>query len=184
MMDRSIPWISLGMRLGALDQLPEFALPRGYEWRYYAPGDENAWAAIETSAGEFERTEDALIRFRHYYPDTSLLSGRMIFLTDQGVPYATATAWGEGETGDLHWVAIDREHQGRGLSKPLVSLALHRMLKLGYRSAVLNTQTASWVAIRVYYEFGFLPFLRQPEEIEGWRIVCEKTGIDFLQYIR
>ena len=185
MMDRTIPWISLGMRRDTLDDLPDFPLPQDYAWRFYQPGDEDAWAAIETSAGEFERTQDALERFRFYYPDPSKLPGRMIFLTDHGVPCATATAWtNEPGVGHLHWVAVDADHQGRGLSWPLVSLALRRMAQLGEKSATLNTQTASWVAIKVYHRFGFVPYLRKPEEIEGWKIASEKTDVGFLSYFK
>ena len=113
----------------------------------------------------------------------------MIFLTDHGVPFATATAW-FGEDGEdpaegrLHWVGMDAAHQGRGLSKPLVSLAMHRLQTLGYTSAYLTTQTASWVAIKVYHRFGFRPDVRTEKEIEGWQIVSEKTGIDFMKDIR
>ena len=36
---------------------------------------------------------------------------------------------------------------------------------------------------KIYHRFGFRPVLRAEEEREGWRIVSEKTGIDFLQYL-
>ena len=32
---------------------------------------------------------------------------------------------------------------------------------------------------KAYHRFGFRPFLRAPQEAEGWRIVSEKSGIDF-----
>ena len=113
----------------------------------------------------------------------------MIFLTDGGKPFATATAWFGGEDepeqmGHLHWVSVDAAHQGRGLSKPLVAMAVNRLLELGHREAILTTQTPSWVAIRVYHRFGFRPEVRAEEEIRGWSIVSEKTGIDFLNEIR
>ena len=108
----------------------------------------------------------------------------MLFLTDGGEPFATATAWHDhGAQGRLHWVGVDAAHQGMGLSKPLVSLALQRLREVGYRSAMLTTQTASWVAIKVYHRFGFRPLLRNRCEAEGWKIVSDRTGIDFLQYL-
>ena len=108
----------------------------------------------------------------------------MFFLTDGGVPFATATAWHQSDTeGLLHWVSVDAAHQGQGLSKPVVSLAMQRLRKLGYRSAYLTTQTECWLAIRLYHRFGFRPVLRSEEERGGWKVVSEKSGIDFLQYI-
>ena len=189
MWDLSVPMIGLAMRADALDHLPEFALPAEYGWRYFQPGDERLWAEIEMSAGEFRTPEDGIRGFRRYYPTDDGLDERMIFLTDRGAPFATATAWfGEGDAdpneGRLHWVGMDEAHQGRGLSKPLVSLAMHRLQALGYKSAYLTTQTASWVAIKVYHRFGFRPDVRAEREIEGWRIVSEKTGIDFMTDIR
>ena len=76
-------------------------------------------------------------------------------------------------------MAIDAAHQGQGLSRPLTALALKRMYELGHRRARLGTQTYSWVAIRVYREFGFHPQVCGDTERRGWRIVAEKTGIDF-----
>ena len=188
MMDRSVPWISLAMRLDSLEHLPEFRLPEGYGWRFYHDGDKTIWTEIEASAGEFTRPENGIAAFERYYPEEEQLHGRMLFLTDGGNPFATATAWfgnaGPNDSdGCLHWVSVDAAHQGRGLSRPLVSLALRRMRALGHSSAFLTTQTASWVAIKVYYQFGFLPMIREAGEVEGWRIVTEKTGIDFLDYI-
>ena len=183
MMDRSIPWISLAMRLDSLDDVPEYELPEAYGWRFFRPGEARIWAAIETSAGEFPDVEAGLKGFRRYYPTDELLDERMLFLTDGGIPFATATAWfGDGELcreGRLHWVSVDEAHQRRGLSYPLVSLALRRMRELGHQSAYLTTQTASWPAIKVYRRFGFVPQIREAQEREGWRIVSEKTGIDF-----
>lgn len=183
-MDRSVPWIGLEMRLQTLENLPRFDLPEAYGWRYFRPGDEiGAWAPIEISAGEFEDVESAVRGFRKYYPTDDGLGERMIFLTDGGVPFATATAWFSDEPDDalgrLHWVGIDEAHQRRRLSYPLISLALHRLRELGYNRAQLTTQTASWPAIKAYHRFGFRPYLRAPQEAEGWRIVSGKSGIDF-----
>ena len=83
----------------------------------------------------------------------------------------------------MHWVSVDAAHQGQGLSKPVVSLAMQRLRKLGYRSAYLTTQTESWLAIRLYHRFGFWPVLCSGEESVGQKIVSEKSGIDSLQYI-
>ena len=187
MYDRSVPNISLVMRAKDLNDLPVFALPEEYSFRYFQPGDEWKWAEIETSAGEFPNPERGMIGFRRYYPTDEALDKRMIFLTDQGVPFATATAWygdENPEEGRLHWVSVDNAHQGKGLSKALVSLTMHRMRDLGHVSAYLTTQTASWVAIKVYYKFGFRPVITSLEEVRGWEIVSEKTGFDFMQYIK
>ena len=183
MWDTTVPMIALAMRAASLEALPAFALPERYGWRFYQPGDEREWARIETSAGEFPCREAGLLRFRQAFAGGALQE-RMLFLTDDGIPFATATAWHESAAeGRLHWVSVDAAHQGRGLSRVIVHLAMQRLRELGYSSAVLSTQTASWVAIKVYHRFGFRPLLRNRCEAEGWKIVSDKTGIDFLQYL-
>ena len=179
MWDASVPMIELAMEAPALTHLPECPLPAPYRWRGFQPGDEVHWARIEASALEFSAPADGLARFRREFPDGAELGGRMLFLTDGGAPFATATAWRAADgRGHLHYVAIDAEHQGRGLCRPLVYLALKRMAELGHARAFLTTQTASWVAIRVYWEFGFRPIPLSGRDREGWEIVSQKTGID------
>ena len=184
MWDHSVKHIGLAMRVDSLENLPEFALPPEYGWRYYRPGDIQRWSEIEFSAEEWPNVERGEAIFRKYYPTDDKLDERMIFLTDNGVPFATATAWfGEDDPseGRLHWVSVDAAHQGRGLSWPLISMAMRRLRELGHRSAFLTTQTQSWLAIKAYHRFGFRPMIRDESEIEGWRIVSEKTGIDFMK---
>ncbi|MGN1005908.1 MAG: GNAT family N-acetyltransferase [Aristaeellaceae bacterium] len=180
MWDTSVEKVHLRMELDSLEQLPQHPLPEKYGFRFYCPGDEIHWARIETSAGEFSRIEDGLRRFERDFPDKQPLPERMMFLTDGGVPFATVTAWFEPDgAGLLHYVAIDAAHQGQGLSRALTGLGMNRLRALGHRSARLDTQTYSWVAIKVYHEFGFRPVIHGEDERRGWRIVSEKTGIDF-----
>lgn len=182
MWDSSVKVMGLAMKADALPELPEQALPEKYGWRFYQPGDEKHWANMWVSAGAFKTAEDANRTFERDFPDKEALADRMIFLTDGGVPFATATVWfgdREGE-GRLHWVCIDEAHQGQGLSKILIALALRRCSQLGYESACLLTQTPCWVAIRMYHRFGFAPMIRSDADREGWKIVSEKAGADFL----
>lgn len=183
MWDTSVPMIGLMMAIDNLDNLPVYPLPERYGWRYFRPGDEKIWVEIEKSAGEFQTFERGMEKFRKYYPEDEPLKDRMIFLTDNGTPFSTATAWfGEEEgQGHLHWVSVDEAHQGQGLSKCVVSLAMQRLKEIGYTHAYLTTQTASWVAIRLYAKFGFHPVLRAESEREGWQIVSDKAGMDFMK---
>lgn len=65
--------------------------------------------------------------------------------------------WKRGSDGWLHWVAVRREYQGRGLSKPLISHVLGIMRGLGYTHAKIPTQTTTWLACRIYLDLGFVP---------------------------
>ena len=108
----------------------------------------------------------------------------MVFIEDMaGKKVATATAFYDvsgrdtSGAGWLHWVAVRREYQGLGLSKPLISHILSLMGKLGYTRAKIPTQTNTWLACKIYLDFGFLPI---PENAvhsrDGWRIVKALTN--------
>lgn len=185
MWDDSVEPIGLRMTLDRLGEPVKAELPKRYGWRFYQPGDEVHWARMWVSAGGFKSEESALETFRREFPDEEALKGRMIFLTDEKTPFATVTVWfGETpEQGRLHWVCIDEAHQNQGLSRPLIALSLKLCRKLGCKHAYLLTNTPNWVAIRMYYRFGFVPCSRGERDNEGWRIVSEKTNIDFMKYI-
>ena len=185
MWDHSVEAISLKMTLAALGEPVQAELPDKYSWRFYQPGDDVHWARMWISAGGFKTEEDALKSFWQNFPDEEALKERMIFFTDNGVPFATAAVWfGETpEQGRLHWVCIDEEHQNQRLSKPLIALSLELCRRLGYTHAYLMTNTPNWVAIRMYHRFGFIPCSRGERDNRGWEIVTEKTGIDFMKYI-
>ena len=167
-----------------LDNLPDRPLPPGYSFITYAPGDRENWIAIERSARELVSYEQGLeVWDRYYGAYEALLPGRMFFvLNPAGEKVATATAFfdirreDDGVNGMLHWVAVRRDEQGRGLSKPLILKALHRMKELGYTRAVIPTQTTTWLACKVYLDLGFRPIPRNAERNRtGWRIVRTLT---------
>jgi ribosomal protein S18 acetylase RimI-like enzyme len=104
----------------------------------------------------------------------------MLFLEHESAgPIGTTTAWaGEfaGEVrGRIHWVGIVPAFQGQGLSKPLLSAALTR-LTMDYRQAYLTTETTSYRGINLYLSFGFMPYVTNDRDREGWGIVEEVLG--------
>ncbi|TVR61894.1 MAG: GNAT family N-acetyltransferase [Spirochaetaceae bacterium] len=157
--------------------LPAFELPSGFTYRYFTEGDESHWAEIETRAGEFPNPADARAHFsKEFGAHTDEMRSRCVFIVDETTskPVGTATAWhGEWdgvEQGRLHWVGLVPELHGRGLGKAIVSLAMHRMASLHTR-AYLTTQTTSFVAIKIYLDFGFTPVLKTAEDRRGWDLV-------------
>lgn len=167
-----------------ITEVPQYELPDGYHFVPYAENDRDAWIAIEMSAKEFTNYEQGLEAWNRYYA-TILdgLSDRMFFIeTNEGEKVATATAfydiYGRDASNDgwLHWVAVKREYQGKGLSKPLISYVLRVMNKLGYNHAKIPTQTNTWLACKVYMDLGFLPIEKNMKNnYEGWKIVKALT---------
>ncbi len=136
------------------------------------------------SAGEFDDYDRGLqIWDRFYGGKESELIHRMVFIeAKDGEKIATASAYydihGRDQSGAgwLHWVAIKREYQGMGLAKPLISYTLNLLLDLGYSHAIIQTQSISWLACRIYMNFGFKPTLQNAHESYiGWKIIKRLT---------
>lgn len=170
---------------GTLDGTPVYPLPAGYRFVFYQPGDRDAWIAIEQSARELISHDQGVEVWNRYYANHEAeLPGRMLFIeTESGEKVATVTAFyditGRDQSGDawLHWVAVRREYQGRGLAKPLISRALERMREMGYTRAKIPTQTTTWLACRIYLDFGFRPIpLNAVHSRDGWRIIKRLTN--------
>ena len=182
--DSRIRYVDLLMERAHLEEIPEYSLPEGYRFVFYQPGDRDAWIAIEQSAKELKDFEQGVRVWNDYYGSVeSTLHNRMLFIENaMGEKVATATAYydpsGEWppERGQVHWVAVRRDHQGKGLARPLIAQTLRVMKQRGHSEAVLHTQTTTWVAVRLYLQFGFVPAAAQAEESrEGWRIIKALT---------
>lgn len=168
----------------SLDHVLQYDLPDGFRFVFYRDGDRDQWIAIEQSAKEFTGYDQGLAAWNKYYGGREAdLYNRMIFIENEaGEKVATATAlydiYGEDKSGSawLHWVSVRREYQGKGLSKPLVSHALHVMRELGYTRVKLTTQTTTWLACKIYLDFGFRPSPQNAvESEEGWKIIKALT---------
>lgn len=167
-----------------LDEITEIHLPKGFHFEFYKDGDRDSWIEIEKSAKEFSTFEEGLSAWNRYYKgkETELLN-RMVFIVNQhGEKVATATAFydihGRDKSGAgwLHWVAVKRNFQGKGLSKPLITHTLCIMKKLGYTHAKIPTQTHTWLAVKIYLDLGFNPIPENAiHSYNGWCIIEKIT---------
>lgn len=162
MLDKSIPYKHVIMRLNKNIYFEEPSLPEGFHFRFFQKGDEYHWARIETSVLEFENEEKALAYFsRDYLYRLPELEKRCVFIINpEGLPIATANAWyANSEVGyqaSLHWVGVCPEYQGMGLGKAIVKKVLSLFASWEPEERIwLHTQTWSHVAIRMYHSLGF-----------------------------
>ncbi|MFW6153641.1 MAG: GNAT family N-acetyltransferase [Planctomycetota bacterium] len=171
-------YLPITMIRPTLDGIPEHPLPDGYRIRRYAPGDRQTWVAIwQTTEPFLTITPDTFdVEFGE---DLSAMDKRCLFLVDpDGVDVGTVTAWYNRKYrgkawARLHWLAVLPSHQGRGLSKPLVTAVLERMRSLGHRRAMLDTQTPRLAAIRAYLDAGFRPDRTADHAERAWAVVRE-----------
>lgn len=170
---------------GDITGMVEIPLPEGYFYAFYQDGDRDAWIEIEKSAKEFSSYEEGLDAWKRYYEaHESELYNRMVFVVNRlGEKVATATAFydvrgiDQSGAGWLHWVAVKREEQGKGLSKPLISHVIQVMKQLGYSHGKVPTQTTTWLAVKVYLDLGFRPIEKNYIRCrDGWRIIKRLTN--------
>lgn len=182
--DSRIAYYELILERKSLENIAHYELPEGYRFVFYRPGDRDEWIKIEKSAKEFSSWEQGLESWKRYYEGKdSELENRMVFIeTLEGEKVATATAYYDiygrdtSGAGWLHWVAVKREYQGRGLSKPLISYVLNVMRKLGYTHGKIPTQTTTWLACKIYLDFGYTPIpANAVHSRTGWKIIRTLT---------
>lgn len=170
---------------GSLDSICEYPLPDGYYFEFYQDGDRDTWIEIEKSAKEFSSYDEGLDAWNRYYSGReNELYNRMVFVVNEsGEKVATATAFydinGKDKSGAgwLHWVAVKRDYQGKGLSKPLITYVLHVMKALGYNHVKIPTQTNTWLAVKVYLDLGFRPIPENAvNSYMGWCIIKTLTN--------
>lgn len=145
----------------SLERLPLFVPPPGFEVRWFRPGDEPVWVALQ--APFYDPGAVTLDLFTAQYgTDERELRRRICFVMTPGrEPVGTATAWSyDGfrgpEWGRVHWVAVAEAYQRRGLAKALMSAVCQRLVELGHKSAYLTTDAERPVAVALYRRFGFV----------------------------
>jgi GNAT superfamily N-acetyltransferase len=158
-----------------LEDVPQFTLPAPYAVRWYRPGDEETWLRVQRASDKYGTFPPD--KFEHQFGrDEQALRERQCYLCDaEGHEIGTITAWFveyRGQRyGRIHWVAVVPEMQGRGLSKPLMTVACNRLRELGHDRAYLDTATVRVPAINLYLKFGFLPDIRGEDDLRAWRLV-------------
>jgi len=156
-----------------LSEIPQAALPDGYRIRMYEPGDEDEWIRIEVAAEPSFKVVPGM-HAQQFCEDVAILSQRQLFLVaPSGEAIGTTTAWFNEDRyarlyGQIHWVAVIAEFQGKGLSKALMTQACNLLATLGHENAFLITSTSRIPAVRLYLQYGFAPEIRDPEDEEKW----------------
>lgn len=162
MLDKSLPYYNVIMKRLRGTTIPDAELPSGFLFKQYQEGDENDWAEIMVSVGEFDNIKEALDYFMEcYFPYKEELKRRSFFIeTLNGEKVGTLTDWWNytqvRRDPSMHWVGIKPMFQGLGLGKSLIYEGMRRMIDIeGDRDFYLHTQTWSYKAINIYIKAGY-----------------------------
>lgn len=175
MINKSIPHVPVLLTHKNPAEYPHYDLPEGYRFEAYKPGREEDWVRIQTDAELIDGVETArnMIEKEFKY-DPEGMAKRMWFIIDpEGKAVATISMWYGGVFGPenerVHWVAVESDQQGKGLSNAMMTKAMDVYQEVGEgRPLFVYTQTWSYVAVRLYEKFGFTPYMG-PKPTE-WKI--------------
>lgn len=180
--DNTIKYYELLMIYNNTEVFFNYSLPSGYHFEYYKDGDLLDWVNIHICSGEFTSIDSGIKIFHDFYDNfISELDKRCIFIVDdknkEKVGTVTVSLLSQEEYGCLatvDWLAIKKKYQGKGLAKPLISKTISLANELGHKKILLHTQTTTWLAAKLYLDFGFEP-LNVSDDF-GWRILKTITN--------
>ena len=180
--DNTIKYYELLMYYNDTSTYKKYELPEEFHYEFYKPGDEEEWVNIHIESGEFTSIEKGLKHFHDFFDSfIDELPKRCVFIVDnetgEKVGSATISLLKEKEHGfnaAVDWVAIKKSYQGRNLAKPLISKFMEIASNLGHKQLILHTQTTTWLAAKLYLDFGFE--ILNKHEVRGWNILKTLTN--------
>lgn len=192
MIDKSIPHVAVLLVHKNPTEYPRYELPEGYRFESFRPGREEDWVRIQVDSELIENEEAARNMIeKDFKYDPEGMTKRMWFVIDpKGRAVATISMWQGGAFGPdherVHWVAVEKSQQGKGLSNAMMTKALDVYNEVGEgRPLFVHTQTWSFVAVSLYEKFGFVPYMGpkpmnwsaeadfEADSIKGWGIIRE-----------
>lgn len=167
--------IQVRMNRSHLQRVPQFFFKDGFDIRPFRPGDEQTWLRVWKEADAPSVNEKTF--GQEFGRFVEKCPRRMLFVTAPGGrEVGTIASWFSTRPGVpwgvIHWVAVSKDYQGKGLAKPMMTAAMNRMWDLGHRRAYLITQTPRTGAIKLYLDFGFVPDLTHHDNArKAWEMV-------------
>ena len=157
-------------------EVGEIRFPEGYSMRPYKNGDGSGWCrcCIDGSLGVDEISEELFDKMMLH--DESVNPQNIFFLISPADEIAGTVTYqyrDEGDSANIHMVAIDKNYLGKRLSLPMLMYAIQKILDDGKTRIFLTTDDWRLPAIKSYLNAGFKPVFHQPDMEERWGLVME-----------
>jgi GNAT superfamily N-acetyltransferase len=175
------------LTLESLGDIPDFDLPVGYSIETLGMQDLDLWYSLQREAEPYLEIYDGLLE-EQFDTERDELGERCHLLMCGKEVVGTGIAWWEPDVlgerwGVLRWFAIHPAHQGKGLSKPLLTRILKQIRETDDK-CYLTTSPERTVAIRLYLDFGFRPkYVSEPGR-KIWAEIAGQIDHPALSYLR
>ena len=164
----------------------EIQFPDGYYMRPYNKAGKSTdgvgWCkcCIGGSLGIEELSENVFEE--KMLKDKTVNPGNIFFLISPAGDIAGTVTYqyaDDEDTGYIHMVAIEKNHQGKRLAVPLMLYAVQKIIGDGKKKILLNTDDWRIPAIKTYLHTGFVPVIKDGDtDMENrWRKVYDIIGI-------
>ena len=156
-----------------LKNIPEYHLPEGYGMYLMRQDDIGVWVDVQCDAEPYIKNIDHSMFYTTFGNDLQSIGTRCFLLqNEQRCAIGTASAWYKTdekgvEYGQVHWVALRKAYQGKGLGNALMTHVLTKLSR-NHKRAFLETQSKRISAITLYLKFGFYPQIIDEEGRIGW----------------
>jgi len=168
----------LAMRYSGLTELPPLELPDGHALRHFQDGDDVHWERVVAAAFDSEDRPDRFDTRMRRHP--AFRPERVLFITHNGLPVATASAWEDEINGrrvaTVHMLGVLPSFRGKRLGYWLNLAVLHRHAEEGRHDVYLVTDDDRLPAIKTYLRLGFEPLIVHPNQPARWASVFKALG--------
>ena len=175
--ERQLPAMYMVWPIARQPVAPAAVIPSGYAVGRCLDLDLSAVrAVIDSDEPVSDQTWDA-------FRDRIIPGGAFLVVEEGGgTPVATASASHNPRAtryyfpfgGEVGYVTVDPLHQGKGLGRAVVALAVSRLIEAGYRHIFVGVQGWRLAAVKCYLRLGFVPLLHTDELLPRWRRICEQ----------
>ncbi len=149
------------MYLRRLDDLPLPNSPAGYTIRRLIPGEERDWWQLLDETGGLGAWDAKRAEEEFAAPSGRVWKDSIHFAVVDNHIVGTACVQlhaGRDDLPELGWVAVAREHRGRGLGRMLCLHVIWFMRRQGFQHCFVQTQSHRAAAVTLFRNLGFQPW--------------------------
>nr|WP_296464171.1 GNAT family N-acetyltransferase [uncultured Acetatifactor sp.] len=158
-------------------------LPLGYKIRLCRKDELSIWKAFPFDSDKEAREYESFMTEyfnKVYAPKGNLFFEKCTFVTEEQTdkPVATCFAWKSYECiTTIHWLKTLKKYENKGIGRSLLSVIMSKLEPKDY-PIYLHTQPESFLAIKLYSDFGFC-LLNNPQV--GTRTNDLETSLPYLK---